>query len=108
MPDYYIDLPGRSRDGDNYSQTDIRCILENWQEVQGVSLRPAAIIRLADFDRAFQRLSPPLRGAVLVIGLAGLTIRESEEVLGCSYPTAWRRFQRGLEDLQTYINGRYQ
>lgn len=69
-------------------------------------MRVSCIVRLADFSRAYKKLSPPLRAAVLVIGLAGMTVRESEEVLDCSYPTIWRRYNRGLEDLHAYINGR--
>lgn len=87
-----------------YSPEEVRVLVEEFQELNE---RPRlwVLVRLLDLKIALRRLPEPLLLAVIVCGVLGYTVRETERVLGVSKSTAQRRYIRGLELLTTTMNG---
>lgn len=63
------------------------------------------LVRLMDLRSAVKRLPEPLLLALIVCGIIGYTIRDTERILGVSKSTAHRRYLLALSLLTTTMNG---
>jgi DNA-directed RNA polymerase specialized sigma24 family protein len=94
----------------NYRDRDVRYWLEGYAELkEGRDTVPGAPLHrlccIADIHAAIDSLNPALRGAVLLVALFGYTTREAAELLGVAQRTVVVRYQRGREEIATYLNG---
>lgn len=90
----------------NYSVDEIEALIELRSELDPSAMKLAWLVRLWDLDVAIQNLPPKEYQATLLVGLIGLDIRTAGTALGCNHTTAWRRYQRGIEYIVNYLNGR--
>lgn len=58
----------------------------------------------AELDEALARLSRPIRAAVVLHHMVGLSVRETAEALGVSENTAKARLKSGLARLREYLD----
>jgi DNA-directed RNA polymerase specialized sigma24 family protein len=87
----------------------VRNLVEEYEEllgVKGVHGWPLDILcQLCDLERALPRLNHGERRVMLVVGIAGVSVRAAGDLLGADPTTTWRRYVRALEKLTTYMNG---
>jgi len=57
-----------------------------------------------EIDMALRRLSHPIRAAVVLHHMVGLSVRETAEVLGVSENTAKARLKTGLARLREWLD----
>jgi RNA polymerase sigma-70 factor (ECF subfamily) len=57
-----------------------------------------------DLDRALGRLSRPIRAAVVLHHMVGLSVRETAEALGITENTAKARLATGLARLREWLD----
>lgn len=89
----------------NYSEDEVRVLVEDYAELYGLRHKAFIMVRLLDLMRAMKRLSPPHLEALFYIGLAGLSLRQAGEIAGVSHDTMWRRYSRATRELVRYMNG---
>lgn len=94
----------------SYRDRDVRYWIEGYAEhMEGRDTTPGSPLHrlccLADIHRAIDSLNPALRGAVLLVALMGYSSREAADILGVSQTTVVTRYQRGREEIATYLNG---
>jgi len=72
------------------------------------STPPAQEGRLAmrDLGAALERLTEEKRAVVLLIGLEGMSYKETAEILGVPVGTVMSRLARGREELRNLMDGR--
>ena len=58
----------------------------------------------AELDRALARLSPPIRAAVVLHHMVGLSVRETAAALGANQNTAKAHIARGLARLRELLD----
>lgn len=90
----------------NYTYEEVEALLELRMELDPAWLKLAWLVRLWDLDTAIRKMPPKEYQALLLVGLVGLDVRTAGTALGCSHTTAWRRYQRGIEWIVNYLNGR--
>ena len=95
-----------SRTTANYTYEEVEALLDLKVELDPTALKLAWLVRLWDLDTAIRRMPPKEYQAVLLVGLIGLDVRTVGKALDCSHTTAWRRYQRGIEWIVNYLNGR--
>jgi RNA polymerase sigma-70 factor (ECF subfamily) len=62
-------------------------------------------IMVADVADAMQRLPPPQREMLMLVGASGLTYEEAAQVAGCALGTVKSRLARGRQALAGLIDG---
>lgn len=89
----------------NYTLDEITALIEGYDLLKVAAERsPTWLVRLIDVGIAIRRLPPKERQAVFLIGLIGFDSRSVGTALGVDFTTAWRRYQRGLEYIVSYLN----
>jgi RNA polymerase sigma-70 factor (ECF subfamily) len=63
-------------------------------------VRPETLLTLSDLDRAMALLPEEQRAAILLVGLEGLSYRETAAILGISQSTMRARLTRGRDSLR--------
>lgn len=91
----------------NYSVDEIEVLVEEHDAVSAVCerMRTNWLVRRLDLNIAIRHMPPKEYQAVLLVGLIGLDIRSAGQHMGVSGTTMWRRYRRGLEWLNNYLNG---
>ena len=92
-----------------YTENAIKRMIENYSALKAAAGtqpgRPLdTLVRMADLDRALDRLPMDLWRVVLVHGLIGVPTREAGVELQISHTAVGKRFQRGIEELYFYMN----
>lgn len=90
----------------NYTAEEVEALVELKAELDPAAMKLAWLVRLWDLDTAIRRMPPKEYQAVLLIGLVGIDTRTAGNALGVSHMTVWRRYQRGIEWIVNYLNGR--
>lgn len=88
----------------SYDLDEVTTLVEEFLELNGSS-RAFIRVRLMDLDRSVPRLTLPLRQAVVLHGMYGLSIREVGRLAGVEGSTILRRYRNGLEQLLHTMNG---
>lgn len=88
----------------NYTLDEVQVLLENWLELRE-SRRQFVRVRVMDLTRSIPRLPLPLRQAVVLHGQFGYSLRAVGTMVGTSPMTILRRYNNGLEQLVTAMNG---
>lgn len=89
----------------NYSEQELTALTDEWVDWEGNKSFQFILVRLMDLDNAMMHLSPPQREAIFLIGLCQLTLREAAELAGVTHQAMWKRYQRGLTSMASYLNG---
>lgn len=89
----------------NYDLDEVTVLVEEYAELTFKRHKSAILVRLIDLERVLKRLSRPHYTAVLLCGMVGLTTRTAGTLVGVSKDTMHRRYQRGLREIVTYLNG---
>ena len=87
-----------------YDLDEVTALVEEFLELRDSS-RTFVRVRLMDLDRSVPRLTLPLRQAVVLHGMYGLSLRDVGEMVGSSHQTVLRRYNNGLEQLLYTMNG---
>lgn len=90
----------------NYTAEEVEALIELKAELDPTAMRLAWLVRLWDLDTAIRRMPPKEYQAVLLVGLIGVDTRTAGTALGVNFSTVWRRYQRGIEWIVNYLNGR--
>lgn len=90
----------------NYTTEEVEALIELKAELDPTAMKLAWLVRLWDLDTAIRRMPPKEYQAMLLIGLIGIDTRTAGTALGTSNVTVWRRYQRGIEWIVNYLNGR--
>lgn len=93
--------------GSRYSHAEIDALAEGYEELREIENKSWILVRLVDMWRAYARMSPKYQEAILLVGLLGYSTRSAAAVLGVSHTTVAKRYNRGLEAMQKYLNGEY-
>lgn len=94
----------------NYRDRDVRYLIEGYESLKETrDTKPGAplnaLVALADLGTAMHRLTPDERGALLLVGFMGFTMREAASLLGVTAMTVSRRYGRAREEIVNTING---
>lgn len=85
---------------------EVTVLVEDYEELDGLRSKAWIQVRLMDIDRAYSALPPTEKAAVLLCGFIGLPVRQAGILVGVQDHTKmWRRYQRGLAYLASYLNG---
>jgi len=112
----------RSDDPPGYSLAEVKALIEHAYanhvasldavggsleepRLRGPRRRSSLLARLADLDRALERLPLPYFHAVELFGLKGLPRREIERLLRVHYWTGDYLYKKGLRWIVAYLNG---
>jgi len=92
-----------------YTEDAIIRMVKNYSALkQVVGTKPGrqleTLVRMADLDRALDRLPMDLWRVMLVHGLIGVPTREAAAELRLSQSAVSRRFRLGIEELYFYMN----
>lgn len=92
-----------------YSENAILRMVANYAALKAMAdtqpgRRLDTLLRLADLDRALDRLPMDLWRVMLVHGLIGVPVREAAEELHLSKSAVSRRFRLAVEELYFYMN----
>ena len=91
---------------DPYGSEEVECLVEDYEELNGVRSKAWVQVRLMDLDLAYASLPPAEKEAVLLVGFMGLSVRTAGDLVGIDHPSVmWYRYQRGLDYLSRYMNG---
>jgi DNA-directed RNA polymerase specialized sigma24 family protein len=96
--------------GARYSENEITRMVEQYAALRAqADTKPGrkldTLVRLADLDKALDRLPMDLWRVVLVHGLLGVTRDESARVLQISTGAVSKRFRLAIEELHYDMNG---
>lgn len=89
----------------NYTLDEVEALVGGYSELEPVRHKLKWLVRLCDIDTAIRNMPPKEYQAVLLVGLIGVDTRTAGEALGVSHSTVWRRYQRGLDWIVSYLNG---
>lgn len=89
----------------NYSTDEVKALIEDYAEWVEYRDRVFILVRLMDVEQACSALRPKEGQAVLLLGLFGYTAESAGALLGVSADAMWKRYQRGIERIVSYLNG---
>jgi DNA-directed RNA polymerase specialized sigma24 family protein len=90
---------------DPYSDEEIKVLVEEYQELNGLRSKSFFRVRLMDIDDAITHLRLKERQAIFLCGIVGLTERTAGALLGVSHVAMHKRYRSGLVSLARYLNG---
>lgn len=88
----------------SYDLDEVTALVEEFLELRDSS-RAFVRVRLMDLDRSVPRLPLPLRQAVVLHGMYGYSLRDVGQLVGVAHQTVLRRYQNGLTQLLSTMNG---
>jgi len=90
---------------DNYSEDEVRALVENYDELHYRKDRLWLLVRLVDLEQAIDKLPQKEAEAVKLCGLIGLSTRWAGDTMGISHTTVRKHYLRGLSRLTRLVNG---
>ncbi|MEM2990229.1 MAG: hypothetical protein QXQ02_03490 [Halobacteria archaeon] len=94
-----------SRKAGRYTVEEVDALIEGYDELRHGRLKPWIWVRLIDLDRAFQRLDKKHRVAVLLCGIANISVRTAANLAGIPYKTMYNRYKEGVRRILFYLGG---
>lgn len=94
----------------DYGRNEVIRMVATYEQLrETASTRPGRglrdLARLADLNRALDRLPMDLWKVMLVHGLLGVTQQDSGQALSISQQAVGRRFRHAIEELLYHMNG---
>ncbi|HEY6022230.1 MAG TPA: sigma factor-like helix-turn-helix DNA-binding protein [Candidatus Paceibacterota bacterium] len=90
---------------DSYSETELRTLVEEYEELGLLREKLWILVRLIDLERALNHLPPRELEAVIFYGMTGLPLRDVADMMCVSHTAIHNRYQRGLKYMARYLNG---
>ena len=91
---------------DNYSEDEVRALIENYEELANRRERLWIMVRLLDLEQAIDKLPENEGRAVKLHGLNVLPLRQVGDTIHVSHSTVRRLYFSGVRKLTAIINGR--
>lgn len=89
----------------SYSEEEIEALVEGYEELVYKKDKPAIFVRILDLERALRSLNSRERGAVVLVGIVGLTNEAAGRLLEVSETAVRKRYRAGLESIYDFLNG---
>ena len=94
----------------NYTEETIHHMIRQYSALKALrdtkpGRRLDTLLRVADLDRALDRLPMDLWRVMLVHGLIGVPQEEAAQELSISQQAVSKRFRRAVEEVHYYMNG---
>lgn len=89
----------------NYSEKEVRGILDAYLELSSKRTRPYIQVRLMDISVAMKSIPLPLREAAFYAGVAQFTLREASEILNVSHTRIAERYRYAVDEIVNFLNG---
>jgi DNA-directed RNA polymerase specialized sigma24 family protein len=90
---------------DPYSVAEIKVLVDEYEELDGLRSKAWIQVRLLDVEQAYAALPPAEKEAVLLFGFLNLPLVEVSAIMDEDQKTMWDRYARGLRYLASYLNG---